>query len=178
MLAVPPGGLPLPARGNRVIPMLPALAVLFTRLDASAIDCSPSRRALLRLLQGAPGLRASEAARALDVDYKTAQHHLRHLERAGRVVSARVGRGIRFYLPGTPRPPQPARRLAALRAVREGATSAQHLARVLGLPRGTAGGLLGGLRRRGLVDVMDGRARLTAEGERALAVAPPDEAFC
>jgi DNA-binding transcriptional ArsR family regulator len=59
-----------------------------------------TRRAFVDLVQREPGACVGTIAVDLDVDYKTALHHVRVLAREGRVVVVRDGRWRRCYLPG------------------------------------------------------------------------------
>lgn len=146
---------------------------LYTRFDASALLDHEARRAMLDRLRAYPGLTVGELAHGLGVDYKTAQHHARMLAKAGQLVVVRDGRLCQCYLPGGPRERPPAPRVvAALVAMRSGALTPSGLARALGLPRGTAGGLLEALVRRGLAR-RDGEGyRLSASAEGVVADQP------
>jgi DNA-binding IclR family transcriptional regulator len=143
-------------------------------LDTQALLAHDHRAAILERLRARPGLTIGEISRALDVDYKTAVHHLRKLAKGGHVVIAADGRTRPCYLPGAARSrPATPRVLAALAAVRRGAGTPADLGRALGLPRGTAGSLLDRLERRGFVERdLDGY-RLTGVALAAL----PNEAF-
>jgi len=122
------------------------------RIHIGAILHNDLRRRLLDRLDPCPGESVGGLARHLEVDYKTALHHVRVLERAGLLVMRRAGRRRLCYLPGrVAEPSPPAREAAALRALDAGARSPTKLARVLGIPRGTAGSLLEALAARGLV---------------------------
>lgn len=155
--------------------MSPALwsLVLFARLDAVAILDNALRRSLVERVRDRPGLNLREAAHALGVHPTTARHHARMLERAGRLVVVEEGRARLLFLPGGPRRSAPApRALRALEAIREGAASPAALARVLDVPRGTAGSLLASLERMGLVAREEGAWRLTPRAREHLP--PPD----
>lgn len=157
----------------QMFPAFPALA-FYTRMDPPALLAHEARRAMLDRLRDHPGLTVGELARSLQVDYKTAQHHARMLARAGQLVVVRQGRARECYLPGGPRErPVAPRVVAALVALRAGAATPTTLGRLLGVPRGTAGDLLEGLARKGLV-AREGRAyRLTPSAAACL----PDQPF-
>lgn len=56
-----------------------------------------TRRRILTLLMDTPGISTAAAARALELDAATADHHLRKLRRGARVASAAVGREVCWY---------------------------------------------------------------------------------
>lgn len=153
---------------------LAALLVLFTRLDPPAAIAHPARAAILARLRAQPGMTVGEVARAGRVDYKTAVHHVRTLERFGCVRLVADGRRRRLFLPGGPREaPPPPRVLQALAALRDGPAGPAGLGRRLDIPRGTAGSILDLLSRLGHVESAGaGQWRLTAEGEALLASSP------
>lgn len=145
--------------------------VLFSRLDAPALLDHSLRRSLVERVRARPGATLSEVADALSVDFTTARHHARVLDRAGHVVLVEEGRSRRLYPPGAPRrAPGPAPRvLRALFALRGGASSPASLARALAIPRGTAGSLLQALLRAGLARREGDAWRATPEAEAHLA---------
>lgn len=129
-----------------------------------------SRRALVQILRERPGRTLTELANDLDVDYKTALHHARVLERAGHIVVAAEGRRRPCYLrrPSGERQ-EPPRVIFALRAVRAGASTPAALAAAAGVARGTAGSMLERLAASGLLARTDGIYRLTSAAREALA---------
>jgi predicted transcriptional regulator len=58
---------------------------------------SPTRQQIVMLLWREPGLSTRHVARAADVPEATAAYHLHRLERAGQVVTERVGRVAAHY---------------------------------------------------------------------------------
>lgn len=149
-----------------------AIAVLFARFDATQLTAHPVRRAILDNLAGA-SLTIRELADLVGRDYKTVQHHARMLHRAGLLGIQREGRESACHVPEGPRVRTPLRAVAALRAVASGVGTPAALGRALGLPRGTAGSLLGALERRGLVAREGARFALTDAARAAL----PSEGF-
>lgn len=133
------------------------------------------RRALVAHLRERPGATLPELAAALHVDYKTALHHARMLERARQVVLARHGRALHLYLPGESQlVPPGSRALDALHAVAAGCATPATLARALGVPRGSAGRLLDRLVGAGLLEATPDGLAPTERVRKALA---PREGF-
>lgn len=151
---------------------LVASLLLYARLDVAAALAHPRRAGILARVRASPGLTLGDLARGEVVDYKTAVYHARRLARLGLVALVRDGRRVRLFAPGAVRVASPApRAVVALRLLQEAGAplGPARLARLLGLPRGTAGSLLEALQRAGLV-VRDGAAwRVTARGAEALA---------
>lgn len=128
-----------------------AMLVLITRLDLPRALAHPTRAAFVMQAQASPGATIAELARVRGVDPKTASYHLRALARLGCLVLVDDGRRVRVFPPGQARElPPPPRAVLALQALAEGADGPASLARVLGIPRGTAGSLLEALSERGL----------------------------
>lgn len=117
------------------------------RLDVHAVLGHDLRRQIVGQLAASPGMTVNALADLFEVDYKTAQHHVRVLARSGHLVTFRAGRARHCYLPSRFEPPAP-RLDAAARAVAGGARTPARLARALGVPRGTAGDLLAALKAR------------------------------
>jgi predicted transcriptional regulator len=150
-----------------------ATLVLYTRLIESDILGHDLRRAIVRAVSEHPGQSVAELARMHGVDPKTIVHHLRMLERAHRVHPVSVGRARRWFAPGAPPDAKPPPRFVrALEALRAGARSPAELARALGIPRGTAGGLLRGLARLGLARKDPDAWRVSPQGDEALCREP------
>ncbi len=149
--------------------MISAFLVLYTRLDDARVLDHGLRRAIVRCVRERPGLTVAELARVNGVDPKTMTHHLRVLARAGWLQPLPQGRGRLWFLPGDTREPAPAPRVVrALHALRGGAATPAALARALGVPRGTAGGLLEGLARLGLARRGESGWSVSAKGDEAL----------
>lgn len=117
------------------------------RIEPQAALGHGLRRQIVAQLAASPGMTVNALAALFDVDYKTAQHHVRVLARSGHLVTLRAGRAGLCYLPDRVDPPAP-RLDAAARAVESGARTPARLARALGVPRGTAGDLLAALKAR------------------------------
>lgn len=117
------------------------------------------------------GLSVSELAPGLC--YKTAHYHVRRLTEAGLVVPVRRGGRVFCYLAGDGRrrAPRPWA-VAALRAIAAGAGSPAGLSRTLGVPRGTAGGMLRRLERESLLVRAGERWALSAGVEAFIGVEP------
>lgn len=122
-----------------------------------------TRRTILDSVATTPGLTVREMADDLGVHYKTALYHARRLVRAGHIVILQEGNRAHCYLPGARPawPPRP-RAVEALHALMHGARTPADLARALGVPRGTAGGLLRRLERASLVVRADDGWRVAA----------------
>lgn len=81
--------------------------VLFSRFHNNEAQRHPLRRALLDLIRQNPGLHVHALAGSANVGEGRARYHLEFLERHELVVSRRVGRERRFWLPNEqPRNPR------------------------------------------------------------------------
>lgn len=119
---------------------------LYVRLAPAALLESPTRRRVFEAVRTDPGCTVGTIARALGLDYKTVQHHLRLLKRAGFVQARVASRQERYFAAGelpeagfdgalALRSPS-ARALAS--ALRRGRARASELARALGISEATA----------------------------------------
>jgi DNA-binding transcriptional ArsR family regulator len=132
---------------------------LYVRLAPGALLESPTRQRVLAFLRGDPGATVGTVARALGLDYKTAQHHLRILRHAGFVAIVRSGRLDRYFVAGD-LPPERMRAALVLRspaaralaqALEAQRARAADLARSLNLSEATASVQLRRLEAAGLV---------------------------
>lgn len=117
---------------------------------ASGPDGS-TRRRVYACVQAHPGLHQREVARVLDLSPSHAEHHLRHLVRAGLVTAQPDGRYVRYFVATTIEggvPAEDKRVLALLRQRRpleivarlvQGPQQAQDLASDIGLGVATLG---------------------------------------
>lgn len=95
-----PAPLPL-AEGAAAAALLLAGAALYVRLAPAEVMDSATRQRILAAVRADPGCTTHTVARACLVDYKTAQHHLRVLRRAGFVQARRGdGRLERYFVAG------------------------------------------------------------------------------
>lgn len=77
--------------------VLVPLVLLYRRLVPDEVLENENRRRALELIEQAPGATPADVARELDVDYRTARHHLDVLEEFDHVERQRTDGRIRYY---------------------------------------------------------------------------------